>query len=259
LTTPSLVARYGIMLTHLTLDLVTKLPVPYKTWRNKKGIDQKKLQIKRTRKEEKRKPFKAGDLHPTHEVVFINYLPRDGSQKWQPQEWLDAKHTRDNERKKARRKNDPEWAKATDAKENQAKRDKMGEEAYLAYMRKHNKDSYKNNPEAAMLKASRYAKRVRYMYKKLPDNLKREVDEIYILKRQLNEAAMGAGMYGKGANSSKRYAFAVDHIIPLKPSKIKFKGKWRRPYVGLHTPWNLQILEAYENMSKSNRASPSEH
>lgn len=247
------------MLTQLTLDLVTKLPVPYKTWRNKKGIDQKKLQIKRTRKEEKRKPFKAGDLHPTHEVVFINYLPRDGSQKWQPQEWLDAKHTRDNERKKARRKNDPEWAKAQDAKENQAKRNKMGEEAYLAYMRKSNKDSYKNNPEAALLKASRYAKRVRYMYKKLPDNLKREVDEIYILKRQLNEAAMGAGMYGKGANNSKRYAFAVDHIIPLKPSKIKFKGKWRRPYVGLHTPWNLQILEAYENMSKSNRLSPSEH
>ena len=236
-----------------------KLPVPYKNYRNRKCIDQKKLQIKRTRKEEKRKPFKAGDPHPTYEVVFINYLPHNGSQKWRPQEFLEAKNKENNERKKERRKNDPEWAKATDAKENQAKRDKMGEEAYLAYMRKRSREDYKNNPEPYAIRASKYQKRIRDMYEKLPTYLKEDVDEIYSLRRQLNEAAMGAGMYGKGANIHKRYAFAVDHIMPLKPSKIKFKGKWRRPYMGLHTPWNLQILEAAENISKSNRVSPSEH
>ena len=239
--------------------ITRKLPIPYKKHRKGKCINQKLLQVSRTRREEKTNPFKTGDPHPTHDVEFKSYHPYYGHQQWVAIGWVEAKYKKDNERKKARRKNDPEWAKAQDAKENQAKRDKMGEEAYLAYMRKSNKDSYKSNPEAALLKASRYAKRVRYMYKKLPDNLKREVDEIYTLKRQLNEAAMGAGMYGKGANNYKRYAFAVDHVIPLKPSKIKFKGKWRRPYVGLHTPWNLQILEAAENMSKSNRLSPSKH
>jgi hypothetical protein len=236
----------------------TKLPIPYKTHAGRQCIDQLAIQVKRTRKEEKNNPFKQGDPHPTHEAVFTMYHPYNGTQQWKTQEWLDNKRKWNNERKKFRRKNDPEWAKATDAKENQAKRNKMGEEAYLADMRRRSREHHKNNPEYHATKNSRYQKRIREMYEKLPDNLKEEVDEIYATRRQLNEAAVGAGMYGKGANSSKRYAFAVDHIMPLKPSKIKFKGKWRRPYMGLHTPWNLQILEAAENISKSNKVLPSE-
>ena len=87
---------------------------------------------------------------------------------------------------------------------------------------------------------------------KLPDNLKKEIDEIYELRTQLNEAAAGAGMYGRGANKTKRYSFAVDHIIPVNPAPILFNGAWQRPYSCLQAPWNLQILEASENMSKSN-------
>jgi hypothetical protein len=235
-----------------------KLPIPYKTHAGRQCIDQTALQVKRTWKEERNNPFKQGDPHPTHEAVFHVYHRWYGTQQWKTQEWLDNKRKYNNERKKNRRKNDPEWAKAQDAKENQAKRDKMGEEAYLADMRKRSREDYKNNPEPYAIRASKYQKRIRDMYEKLPTYLKEEVDEIYSLRRQLNEAAMGAGMYGKGANTHKRYAFAVDHIIPLKPSKIKFKGKWRRPYMGLHTPWNLQILEAAENISKSNKVLPSE-
>lgn len=226
----------------------SKLPIPYKKYRGRVVIDQLALQVKRTRKEERENPFKMGDHHPTHDAIFTSYHQYFGHQLWNTQKWLDNKRAKDNERKKARRKEDPEWAKAQDAKDNQAKRNRMGDEAYLAYMRKNNKESYKKNPEAAAIKAARYEKRIRHMYKNLTPDLKKKVDDIYNLRQQLNEAATGAGMYGKGSNGNKRYAFAVDHIMPVTHDEL----------CGLHIPCNLKIIEADTNSSKSNKVLPSE-
>lgn len=229
------------MHTQTTLDLVTKLPfseVPRRGGKTK-FIYQQALQVDGI--------FKLGDSHPSYDGIFFYALLTNG-QNWKTQEWLDNKRKRDNEHRKARRKNDPEWAKAQDAKENQAKRDKMGEQDYLAYMRKHGKATYKKNPEVAALRASRYEKRIRHMYKNLTPALKKKVDDIYSLRQQLNEAAAGAGMYGKGSNGHKRYAFAVDHVMPVTHDEL----------CGLHIPCNLKLIEADTNSSKSNKVLPSE-
>lgn len=59
----------------------------------------------------------------------------------------------------------------------------------------------------------------------------------------------------RSAGSSE--CFHVDHVMPLKPNPINFNGTKQRPFTGLHAPWNLQILEAKENLSKSNKVLPS--
>jgi hypothetical protein len=78
--------------------------------------------------------------------------------------------------------------------------------------------------------------------------------DIYNISQALNEAARGAGAENTARAVNTKYSFAVDHILPLQPEYVTFKGIKQRPYIGLHAPWNLQIIDALDNLSKLNRA-----
>ena len=110
---------------------------------------------------------------------------------------------------------------------------------------KEQKKDWEQTPEGRAIMSAHGSKRRKTLNNNiaLPKDALDELRDVFHTRDDLTLAARAAG-------SSE--CFHVDHIYPLRPAPIDFNGSLQRPYVGLHAPWNLQILEKAENLSKSN-------
>ncbi len=94
------------------------------------------------------------------------------------------------------------------------------------YQRRYRQD---NPGLSASYCAKRRAAQLEATPKWLTENQRLEIEQIYIQASELSWLSEG-GLH-------------VDHIVPLQGKEVR----------GLHVPWNLQILPAPLNFSKSNK------
>jgi hypothetical protein len=205
------------------------LKVPMKLRGGLEVLNQQALQYKGD--------FKQGDKHPIYPSVLFRANRSKTMQQWCLQQHID----------KAKRRSKGYY------KENKAayyeRNKKWGEE---------NKDrlrelqrNWAKTDKGRVHVAAKAAKR----RGDLKNNMKLTADTLAALK-DVYHTRDALTLAARSAGSLEDYH--VDHIMPLLPSLINFNGTQQRPYTGLHAPWNLQILEAKENISKSNRVLPSE-
>jgi len=162
--------------------------------------------------------FSFRDKHPYYEGLVFKNINR-GRQRWQLIEDNKRFIKKNLKTAKERYNNNEEWRK----QKNQANR------------------NHYYTVEGKAQTAARGAKRRKTLNNniKLTQELLDALRDVYHTRDALTLAARSAGSLE---------CFHVDHIMPLQHKEL----------CGLHAPWNLQILEASENLSKSNKVLPSE-
>lgn len=167
--------------------------------------------------------FKRGDTRPQDEKIFsayrTTYIKKDGyfQEQWLSPDTASRKKTYDNNWRKANPdKNNAYQKKFRHIRPNDSRKIK-------AKYRKENRD--KENARNAKRRAAKIQRTPNWLTKAQIQ----EIEDFYVIAKMFQ-------MY-----TGEMYH--VDHIVPLRGKKIS----------GLHVPWNLQVLQAKENIKKHNK------
>ena len=156
----------------------------------------------------------------------------------------------DESKKERKKRIAAEWYKANpEYKKNWRAKNRDKLKVYWTRANEKNKEKQKswavNNRDKAVARVTKYNKKYPEKHAALEAKRrasKRSQTPKWLTKEQLADIRK---MYGEARRLtlSTGVPHHVDHIVPLQGSLV-----W-----GLHVPWNLQILRAFDNQSKGNR------
>jgi hypothetical protein len=195
--------------------------------------------MKDNRPPKEERTLKRGDVREDGMVFYGYNVGCQDGERWVTGDYLSQWKARAARKKREAKRREDSWES-----KNRGKRRAYARNYYHGNKEKAQKSNVRwkrnNSDKVSAMSAKRRKNIPRGL--RLSEEHGLEILEIYEMRNMLNEAARGAGAIQFGANNYGRYAFCVDHVLPVAHSN----------FCGLHVPWNLNIIDAKENMTKSN-------